>query len=408
MLWAAIALSIVLHGVAYLLVAVVFRPPELEIAFELPMDVELGTSESLATVPPASGPAPPQPAPPPRAAPGDAMRDASVPLADAAAPDAQTADDAGPRRERHARDAGTAPHIALRDAGVGAARMPPGAQIAVRVDMARVRESPIADDVRALLAAIPDWRALLDGSGIDPVTQLDRLLIATPNLQREKIVLAGSYHGGEAVVRDAVSRLAGVKGLTATFRNERGIRVAPWENLDPTPRVIALIGPRHFAITRPVDLPRLLAIAAARAQRKVSPGQAAAQPADALLAMEPDEGLSLEVEGAAQFVRGGGKPVPDHVRCSAVARPHDRIALRSVFTYESAEGARGAHDFASALRARYGKNLLVMALGLSDVIEDAALSQVDREVRIELTLTAAQARLVLGYVRELFSPPRTP
>ena len=62
----------------------------------------------------------------------------------------------------------------------------------------------------------------------------------------------------------------------------------------------------------------------------------------------------------------------------------------------------------NALRNRYGRNPFVMMLGLADPIEDAAVSQVDREVHIELTLTAPQARLVLGYLRNMFPPPRGP
>lgn len=408
----AIALSALLHAAMFLTASVVLRPPALEIAFELPMDVELGTSESIEAAP-ATPAAPTAPAPAAGAA-GDGLLDAGAAAAvDAGAePDAshEEAVDAArpPARER---DAGMGTPVAALDAGAAESRMPPGAQIAVRVDMARIRESPIADDVRNLVATIPDWRALLGGSGIDPVAQLDRLLIATPNLQRDKIVLAGRYLGGERVVVEAVARLAAAKGVTAAFRSERGVRIAAWESPDPTPRVIALIGPRHFVIARAADLPRILAIAAARAQRRAGGARpkGAEHPADALLAMEPDEGLSVEVEGAGRFVRGGNQPVPDRLRLSAVARPGDRIGLRSVFSYETPASAAEAARFAERLKERYGRNALVMLLGLADAVADAQVAQEARDVHVDLTLTATQARLILGYVRELFGPPpRTP
>ena len=69
----------------------------------------------------------------------------------------------------------------------GPSRIPPGAQLALRVDMKRVRASPLAPDVTRFLQGVPDWQLLLAGSGIDPVADLDRLLVATPNLQRSKL-----------------------------------------------------------------------------------------------------------------------------------------------------------------------------------------------------------------------------
>ena len=66
--------------------------------------------------------------------------------------------------------------------------------------MKRVRESPLGPDVTSFLRGVPDWQLLLEGSGIDPVSDLDRLLVATPNLQRSKLVLAGQHPPSETFV----------------------------------------------------------------------------------------------------------------------------------------------------------------------------------------------------------------
>ena len=50
--------------------------------------------------------------------------------------------------------------------------MPPGAQLALRIDMKRVRESPLGPDVTRFLHGVPDWQLILAGSGIDPVADL--------------------------------------------------------------------------------------------------------------------------------------------------------------------------------------------------------------------------------------------
>ena len=403
----SISLSALLHLGAWVLASVVFRPPALDIEFELPMDVELGTSEALEVAPSPS----PVAEPPASGAAGartlgegldGGVSEAGI--ADAASSDASLVD-AGARR-KPARDAGAIVSATF-DGGVGPARLPPGTQIAVRVDMERIRQSPIAGDVRGLLAAIPDWRALLEGSGIDPVEQLDRLLIATPNLQREKVVLAGRYRGGEQVVLDAVAQLASANGGNAVWSEQGNIRVAPWANRDATPRVIALLGPAHFAIARAEDLPRVLAIAAARAERPKR-GQPAAHPAEALLSMEEREGLSLEVEGVGQFVRRGRRGIPDRLRLAALELPQQRIEVKGRFFYPDLAEASDAKAYLGQLRDLYASNTLVSLLGLSDPLEDAQIEQSEREVHVTLTLSADQARLILGYVRELLSPPQLP
>jgi hypothetical protein len=389
----------------WLFVTFVLRAPELDIEFTLPMDVELGTTESLTPVATPSAESPP-PARGAGSSAGSAQLDASV---DAAVADggAEGGLEAGARdggRSKRQSDSATEVPALASDGGAEPARLPPGTQIAVRVDMERIRESPIANDVRALLVAIPDWQALLEGSGIDPVDQLDRLLIATPNLQREKLVLAGRHRGGPELVEQAVAQLAAARGVEATWREQGNVRVAPWANRDATARVIAQLGPSHFAIARAEDLPRVLAIAAARARPKKR-GVPAEHPAEALLTMEPEEGLSLEVDGVAQFVRRGRRGIPDRLRIAAVERPGERIEIRARFSYGDESRARDAREYLTMLRDQYASNGLIVLLGLSDPLDDAKIEHKTNDVEVTLGLTAEQTRLILGYVRELVSPP---
>ncbi|MET0284080.1 MAG: hypothetical protein ABW352_06410 [Polyangiales bacterium] len=383
--------------------ALFLKPPELDIDFMLPMDVELGTAEGLTVAPtPVS-----EPASDPSASGGKAAgAGADAAVEDAGVADAGSEDggarDAGPRiRDAGAPREDAGPALAT-TGDAGAARMPPGAQIALRVDMTRIRNSPIAPDVRRLLAAIPDWKALLEGSGIDPLEQLDRLLIATPNLQREKIVLAGKYFGGEQVVRAAVEQLGQARGVPTAWRTQGNVPVAPWANADATPRMIAIIGPEHFAIAREEDLPRVLAIASARAKGKKK--VAGLHPADALLSMEDNEGLSVEVEGVANFVRKGRPGIPEHLRLSAVEIARLRAELRGVLGYPDETAAAQGLEMLRSLRDRYASNALVALLGLADPLEDAEIEQSAKDVRVKVTLTAEQMRLILGYLRELFGP----
>ncbi|MBK6810682.1 MAG: hypothetical protein IPG81_17650 [Sandaracinaceae bacterium] len=219
--------------------------------------------------------------------------DGGVPLQVAdAGPDAST--DAGPNVSR----------LPVASATVhGPARIPAGAQLALRLDMGRLRQSVVANEVRALIAAVPDWQELLGGSGIDPLNDLERVLIATPNRYRSRILVAGRHVHDEAFTRAAVDRMAGARGTQATWATQDGVQVAPWANEGNTPRVLAMLSPQHFTISRSEDLAVALAMTEARAARGgEAEGLEEAVGPDVLLSMGPNEGLSLEIEGVHAFL----------------------------------------------------------------------------------------------------------
>jgi hypothetical protein len=377
--------------------------PDLGIELSLPSEVELGLAEPVEAAP--APPAPPESPPPEPAKPPPARaegRGADAGARDGGLEDGGVADASAPER----RDAGAPDAGAGVAAGPNAPRLPEGTQIAVRIDIARIRASAVADDVRGLLAAIPDFRALLAGSGIDPVTQLDRLLIASPNLSREKVVIAGRYVGGLEVVEGAVARLAEAHGASAPWGTSGGVRTARWASDDPTERLVALVGPQHFVIARPEDLPRVLAIAAARSGKKKRGKPAGGeQPAEALLSMETGEGLSLEVEGVARFVRAGRQGIPSTLRMSATELPAERVLVRAHLTYASADEASTAAAFWERARATYARNPLVVLLGLGAPLGAATIEAEGTAVDAALTLELDQTKLIVGYVRELIAPP---
>jgi len=409
LLWIAIAVSAALHGSFGWLVDQVLSAPPIDIEFQLPIDVELGLSEEVAMAPTPPAPIrepsadPPSPAPNP----GEGPEKPEKKLKPKPVTDAGTSETRGADAGVAVVDAAVVPA----EAGVGfgtssvGTRLPPGAQIALRVDMSRIRSSPIADDMRAFVAAIPDWKALLDGSGISPIDQLDRLLIATPDLKREKVVLAGRFVGEQSVVETAVAKLATERGKKAVWHPEGDVRVAPWFNRDVTPRVIALVGPQHFTISRSEDLPRILSIASARAVERAHDAGPVELAADALLSMDEGEGLSLEVDGVEQFIKRAPRGVPSKLRVSAIEVPGPAISVRARLVFVDAEKAADALRFWDAVRKSYARNALMVLMGLAEPLQSAVIELSDKEVNIRMELSVVQTRLILGYVRELLSPP---
>jgi len=328
-------------------------------------------------------------------------------LVAAAVPDAGAAPDAG-RALASAGDGGSG---AGSTTGPGlAAYAPPGAQLALRLDLVRMRQSPLAPDIRALLAAVPDWQALLDGSGIEPLDDLERLLIASPNLQRAQLVMSGRYVGDVARVRDAVARMAAARGVSARWRRERGFEVAPWPDADETERVIALVGPQSFTITRSEDLPRVIAVARERRREAERLARETGAPvpddAAALLSMVEGEVVSLEVEGARAFVRGATDAIPVRARGAATEREGGVVAIRAEGSFEDDARAEAACAFWERMRTSYARNPLVALVGLASALDRATLRAEGATIFFETQLEPRQVAFALRYLRGMLERPR--
>jgi hypothetical protein len=326
----------------------------------------------------------------------DPIADAGVPFDGGTAADADT--DSGTDSDADT-DADPAAETPIASPTLsGPSRIPPGAQLALRVDMKRVRESPLATDVTSFLQGVPDWQLLLDGSGIDPVGDLDRLLVATPNLQRSKLVLAGRHRRGADFAHKSVKRLARSRGKGVRWQRRYGVATAPWHNLDRTPRTIALLGAHHFSITRSQDLERVLAMTKARELRDAKEeGLVAARGPDALLSMGPDEAISLEVEGVHRFIIGSIKHVPVRLRLAVRETGPDEATVSVLATYASQSEANDASVYWKKVAQFYSQQLIMTLSGFGKTLRRMDLAPEEDRIRVSFTLTADQIRFILSY-----------
>ncbi|MBP7681909.1 MAG: hypothetical protein KBB95_08455 [Deltaproteobacteria bacterium] len=323
--------------------------------------------------------------------------DGGVPLQVAdAGPDAST--DAGPNVSR----------LPVASATVhGPARIPAGAQLALRLDMGRLRQSVVANEVRALIAAVPDWQELLGGSGIDPLNDLERVLIATPNRYRSRILVAGRHVHDEAFTRAAVDRMAGARGTQATWATQDGVQVAPWANEGNTPRVLAMLSPQHFTISRSEDLAVALAMTEARAARGgEAEGLEEAVGPDVLLSMGPNEGLSLEIEGVHAFLMSAGNPdvIPLRARLAIREVGPRIVAIDGVAVFPSEQLAADAIAYWTAQRDGAVQSFAVrMVLGNRvSVLQSFTFVPQGERVEIRGRATADDVRYGLDLARRQF------
>jgi hypothetical protein len=407
--------SVALHLIAFAYVASATAHFDFDFELTLPTEVEFGVADGMEL---AVAPTPaPSPAgtieTTPAGAPTDAVIvDAGVPETEAG-PEGEDRDrdtEAENRKDRRTesddprtRPSGLGPSESTSapvsaPALQGPSRLPPGAQLALRIDMKRVRESPLGPDVTQFLEGVPDWQLILDGSGIDPVADLDRLLVATPNLQRAKLVLAGKHRRDRSFARNSVKRLARARGKSVHWRQRLGVPTAPWHNRDRTPRTIALLSERHFSITRRQDVPRVLALARTRELRDAKKeGLVVARGPDALLSMGPGEALSLEVEGVHRFIVGSVKHVPVRLRIAVRETGSNEATVHALATYASPSDAEEAAKYWNQVAAFYSKQLVLTLAGFGKTFRRMRFEAENTQVKVTFKLNADQIRFILSY-----------
>jgi hypothetical protein len=397
--------SLALHIGTYVWMRWAWTVPDAGFELALPSTIELGIVEGTrvempAAAPPANPTGANEPAPP--APPVPPQPETKPPQANAT----ETKSPSPPKPPKH-----TGPSAAIRESVAKnglAALSPPGAQLALRVDIDRIRDSPLSDDVSNLLDGIADVHALLDGSGIDPLRDLSRLFLASPNLQRSRVVMAGKYHGDEALPRGAAENLARERGKPLEWQMTGTIPVANWENQDSTERVLALFGPNLFAITRSDDLPRVLGIAQALAQRRKPSRGGEANAAEALLAMEDGQLVTFTVENAKLFARGATENIPDRLVIAAYAPDGTTIRLTSQAEFATEAQAERANTFWESMRQRYLRSPLLAMLGVSGLLERTTLTRKGAQLSLESKLQLDEVRLILRFVRDSLANRRGP
>lgn len=278
---------------------------------------------------------------------------------------------------------------------------PAGAHLALRLDMKRIRESALVLEVGPLLEVIPGWKRVLGGSGFEPLDHFQRVFVASPNLERSRIVIAARHRRGNRAVRSAADRLARKSGKPVAWSQREGIPTAPWRSRDRTARIVSLTGTDHFLLSRPQDLPRVLSVARALARRgKPAAGTVPGGHTASLLSLEPGEAMVLNVEGARHYVRGEVKNVPLRIRIALSGAPPDRTHLVANGAYDAPGQAAKACAALEALRPALALRQEVALAGLRSAIEEAVIAQDRDQVRVEMDLTLHQTRYLLQYLRQ--------
>ena len=269
--------------------------------------------------------------------------------------------------------------------------------VLVVIDMTRVRESPVGGDIGSLIRSYPTWRELLGSSGIDPVRDFDRALIAAPGALTGQGILLLRHHLDDADIRERVLRMAVSGGETAAWRQERGFSVVDWPAQTDPPRIVVLTGPGELVVCTAQDLPRVLDVASDhRARRRASE---TSEPIEPALALGDAVIASVRADEVSGSMASRFEHPPEAFDLELREDgSREQLALAAHARYADDGAAVAAANYLSRQRDYYADQMLVRAVGLDRLLREARIETEGSRLDVGATFTVEEMQRVLGLV----------
>jgi hypothetical protein len=272
--------------------------------------------------------------------------------------------------------------------------LPQGHKVLARLDMARVRRSPVAADVESSMTATATWQALAGGSGIRPVQDLDAMVIASDAMYSNRRVAVLRYAGTEADVRERLLRLSVARSLPLAWSEAEGFAVATMPVALPVPHSVVLTAAHEVVVCPTDDVARVAAVARDHALRRR--GGSADQVLEPQLALAAGEVMSAIVDEPPR-ARPGYPAPPTSFRVHAMedeASHHVFLYVHGEFATEAE--AQAALDWALGSARQYAGEFLVRGAGLNRPLEVLTGTRTGTAIDLQTNLTPDEVRRGLG------------
>jgi hypothetical protein len=280
---------------------------------------------------------------------------------------------------------------AARPTGPAPSYLAAGTKVLARIDVARIRRSPLALDISSAIRASPTWQSLGGSAGgADPVQDFDSILVGGDQLYTERRVAVLRHPHTEAEVRQRVLRIAIDRGQVAEWRTVDGFAVVSW----PVPRSVPyslVITAEHELVLAPDDeLPRIVEVARDHAARRTRPDEVI----EPSLAMRGSE-IATVVMDVPPPRREGYPDPPERLRVEIDEEAAgSRLAIHSEFATDAQ--ATAAHAWLDAQARYWSQQLIVRMSGMNRPIEEARFEREGTRLDVGTTLTVDELRRLLG------------
>ncbi|MEJ7728347.1 MAG: hypothetical protein WKG00_03950 [Polyangiaceae bacterium] len=165
---------------------------------------------------------------------------------DAGAPVASAEPDAGVAHKPPVKDplaaAGAVGKLATTD---------PNVQVLIASD--RIRKHPLGASFGRLLTTIPEWKSFFEGTELDPIRDVDHVLIAGPQFRdSSKVVAVMDYNLPEARVKQAIDVVVQRSDPPGAWLDDSPVPAAV-ARADGGDRIFAMVPGKHLLVVMPAD-----------------------------------------------------------------------------------------------------------------------------------------------------------
>lgn len=317
-------------------------------------------------------------------------------------PDAGAPPDAG--REPSSRDAGALPSVraASGDADAGPAeddgqpklRDPlsvagapgklaskdPNVQVLIAGD--RLRKHELGEWFGRILTSLPQWQSFFSDTGIDPIRDIDHLLIAGPQFRdSSKVVAVLDYRAPEAAMREAVDVL--VKRSGGSWIEGAAVPAAR-ARADRSERIFALVPDKRLLVVLPADQEDQLS--KLKSMRPFSRSAAAGVVISMLTPANAFRGV-YALSPSLAWARLALTPVKDGSADLAI----------TLGDASPADAAIHAQELTSTLNAMRSIDLGITKI---DVLDEVTFNADGKVIWAKIHVTSKQLKLIMGFVEQ--------
>ena len=265
-------------------------------------------------------------------------------------------------------------------------------RVVARLDMARVRRSPLATDLGSAIRGTEAWQRLAGTSGVDPVADFDFILLGADALYTDRRVAVLRTPHTEAEIRARVLAMAIDGGAPPAWREVEGFSVVSWPNRGSVPTSLVLTGAHEMVLAPDDSLPRILAVARDHAARRNAP-EDCIEPR--MVARSPAEVSTVLVD--MPLPARAGYPVPPQrtrVELDEGASGATVVAIHAEFSNDPE--AEAAHAWATSQARAFASQPLVRMTGMNRPLETAQFALRGPALDIGAAFTVEEMRRLLG------------
>ena len=269
--------------------------------------------------------------------------------------------------------------------------LPAASKVRMRLDMARVRRSETGPDISSAIRATETWQQLAGSSGLDPVADVDAVLVGADGLYAERRTVVLRHPHTDAELRDRVMQMAMARGAQAVWTEVDGIATTPLPIDLRVEHTLLLTASHEVVITPTDDVARVVEIALDHRARRTSPEEII----EPNLALAAGEILTASIEDPPARE---GYPTPPRVMHVAATEDEAsaRVILQVMADFATEADAVAARSYFEGQGQYYAQQLMVRAIGMHRPIEAARWTQAGEHLEVTTDLTQDEVRRVLG------------